>query len=49
VGVQEVRWEKGGTVRTRDYNFFYGKGIHQFGTEFFVHHRIISAVKGVVC
>ena len=25
VGVQEVRWDKGGTVRTGDYNFFYGK------------------------
>ena len=26
VGVQEVRWEKGGTVRAGDYNFFCGKG-----------------------
>ena len=25
VGVQEVRWDKGGTVRATDYNFFYGK------------------------
>jgi hypothetical protein len=25
VGVQEVRWDKGGTVRSGDYNFFYGK------------------------
>jgi len=25
VGVQEVRWDKGGTVRTGDYDFFYGK------------------------
>ena len=25
VGVQEVRWEKEGTVRAVDYNFFYGK------------------------
>ena len=23
VGVQEVRWNKGGTVRAGDYNFFY--------------------------
>ena len=23
VGVQEVRWDKGGTVRAGDYNFFY--------------------------
>ena len=26
VGVQEVRSDKGGTVRAGDYNFFYGKG-----------------------
>ena len=26
VGVQEVRWDKGETVRAGDYNFFYGKG-----------------------
>ena len=25
VGVQEVRWDKGGTVRAGDYNIFYGK------------------------
>jgi len=34
VGVQEVRWDKEGTVRAGDYSFFYGKGNenHQFGT-----------------
>ena len=26
VGVQEVRWDKSGTERAGDYNFFYGKG-----------------------
>ena len=26
VGVHEVRWNKGGTVREGDYDFFYGKG-----------------------
>ena len=26
VSVQEVRWDKGGTVRAGHYNFFYGKG-----------------------
>ena len=25
VGVQEVRWDKGGTVSAEDYNFFYEK------------------------
>jgi hypothetical protein len=25
VEVQEVRWDKGGTVRVGDYDFFYGK------------------------
>jgi hypothetical protein len=36
VGVQEVRWEKGGTVRAEDYTFFYeeGNGDHQLGTDF---------------
>jgi len=46
VGVQ-IRWDKGGTVRARYYNFLYGKGNenHQLGRGFFVHHRIASAVK----
>jgi len=47
VGVQEVRWDKGGMLRAGDYNFFHGKGNenHQLGTGCFVHHRKVSRVK----
>ena len=33
VGVQEVRWDNGGTLRAGDYICFYGKGnkLHQLG------------------
>jgi endonuclease/exonuclease/phosphatase family metal-dependent hydrolase len=49
VGVQEVRWKKGGTERAEDYTFFYrqGNGDHQSGTGFFLHKRIVSAVRRV--
>jgi hypothetical protein len=44
VGLQEVRWEKGGTDRAEDCTFLYGQGNgdHQLGTGFFVHKRIVS-------
>jgi len=47
VGVQEIRWDKGDTVRAGDYNVFDGKENEnlQLGTRFFVHHRIVSAVR----
>jgi len=43
VGVQEVRWDKGGTVREGDYDFFYRKGNnnHKLGTDFFVHRTLL--------
>jgi exonuclease III len=49
VGVQEVRWEKGGTERAQDYTFFYGEGNgdHQLGVGLVVYKKIIPAVRRV--
>jgi exonuclease III len=49
VGVQEVRWYRGGTKPAGKYTFFYGKGNenHVVGTGFFMHKGIMLAVKRV--
>jgi hypothetical protein len=49
VGVQEVRWEGGGTRPAGEYTFLYGKANEnrELGTGSFVHRRIMSAVKRV--
>jgi hypothetical protein len=49
VGVQDIRWERGGTEPAGDYTIFYGdeNENHEWGTGFFiyVYKAIISPVK----
>ena len=50
MGVQEVRWDKGGTVRAGDYIFFFnekGNENHQLETGFLIHHRVVQTVEFV--
>ena len=51
MGVQEVRWEKEGSVKAGDYSFSIGKEMKIISWElvFLVHHRIVSTVKRVEC
>jgi hypothetical protein len=48
LGVQ-VRWARNGTEAAGEYTFFYGKGNEnrELSTGFFIHKRIILAVKRV--
>jgi hypothetical protein len=42
VGVQKVRWDRGGTEPANQYTFFYGKGNenHELGTVLFLYIRV---------
>jgi hypothetical protein len=47
--VWDVRWDIGGTEPAGEYTVLYRKGNknHELGTGFFVHKKIISAVKRI--
>ena len=47
VGIQEVRWDEGDTVRQGITFFMERKENHQLRTGCFLHHRIVSEVKRV--
>jgi hypothetical protein len=44
-GIQEDRWEKGGTEPAGEYTFFYGKGNenHKFGAVFLYKENHVSS------
>jgi hypothetical protein len=48
VGVQEVRWEGGGTEPAGEYTFFYGKGndIHELITDFLCIRESYQHLRG---
>jgi hypothetical protein len=47
VGVQEARWDKGGTVRAGDYSLFLWKRKRKSSVakRIFVHQTLLSAIK----
>jgi hypothetical protein len=49
VGVQKVKWDRGGTEPAGEHTFFFEKENedHELGAGSFVHKGIISAVKSV--
>jgi hypothetical protein len=49
VGVQEVRWEGGGTEPAGEYTFLYGKGNenHELGTGFLCIRESCQQLKGL--
>jgi hypothetical protein len=51
VGVQEVRWNGGGTEQAGEYKFFYGKGNenHELRTDFLHIEDSYQQLEGRVC
>jgi hypothetical protein len=51
VGVQEVRWNRGGTEPAGEYTLFYGKGIENYGigTGFSYIRESYQQSRGYIC